>query len=506
MMDALGANIRVDARGREVLRILPRNNDAVNEEWISDKTRYVVDGLRTQRLDRPYIRRDGRLLPASWEEALQLVGDKLKATTPERIAALAGTSAPRRGDVRAEGADDALGSPNIDCRQDGAALDPSLGRASYLFNPTVAGIEQTDVMLVVGSNPRLESPVLNARIRKRWRQGGCASASSARRRRRLALRAPWRRAAVAGSDRARRGRVRSCVEGGEKPIVLVGAGVRWRGRMAGGAGAGGARRWLATGVEPTWNGLAVLHTAAARVGGLDIGFVPASGGLDTAGILHGPAAGDLDVVFLLGADEIDMATLGKAFVVYQGTHGDAGAHRADVVLPGATYTEKSGTYVNTEGRVQMAARAGFPPGEAKEDWAMIRALSAVAGKTLPFDSLGELRQALYKAQPHLGALDQVTPAGTVGLVAIAASGGIRPAVRPRHRRFLLHQPDCPGIRRDGRAVGDAARPVGQGGGVALQDAHHRHHWRYELRRRPSFISGGSMPARGRGSVGCRRRS
>jgi NADH-quinone oxidoreductase subunit G len=313
---------------------------------------------------------------------------------------------------------DALGSANTDCRQDGARIDPATGRAGYLFNPGIAGIEDADAILIVGANPRREAAVLNARIRKRWRAAGIpifviGEAAS--------LTYPYTHLgsgpeSLANLDAA----ARDALAKAERPLVLVGPGALARPDGAAVLSAAAAVAGLVGAVTETWNGFAVLHGAASRVGGLDIGFVPGEGGLDVAAMTAGSA---LDVVFLLGADEIDMARLGSAFVVYVGSHGDAGAHRADVILPGAAYTEKSGTFVNTEGRVQVSNRATFPPGEAREDWAIFRALSDALGKRLPFDSLTQLRAALYRAHPHLAAIDRISPADPAGVVRLAEAGG-----------------------------------------------------------------------------------
>jgi NADH-quinone oxidoreductase subunit G len=425
VMDAVGSNIRVDARGREVLRILPRNNDAVNEEWISDKTRFVADGLRTQRLDRPYIRNNGRLEPASWDGALASVAAKLGKAKPERIGAIAGDVAGAEemfalGDLFRR-----LGSRNVDCRQDGAKLDPQLGRASYLFNASIDGIERADAILLVGTNPRLEASVLNIRIRKRWRQGGLAIGLIGER---ADLTYPYDYLGAGPQTLA------DVVEGkhgfanalrdAKHPLVIVGAAAVARpdGRAV---LAAAAKIALAAGQgkEAGWNAFNVLNGVASRVAGLDLGFVPGEGGLDVAGMLAAAGKGQLDALYLLGADEIDMNALGRAFVVYQGSHGDAGAQRADVILPSSAYTEKSATYVNVEGRAQMASRAAFPPGDAKEDWAIVRALSAQVGHKLPYDSLPALRAGMYKEAPALARLDVVEPAGLAGVEALAARGG-----------------------------------------------------------------------------------
>ena len=413
VMDAIGSAIRIDARGREVMRILPRVNEAVNEEWISDKTRHIVDGLKKQRLDRPFIRDNGKLRPASWTEAFAVIAAKVKAAKPERIGAIAGDLACVEDMFALQGLMGRLGVNNIDCRQDGSKLHPRHGRASYLFNSTIAGIEEADAILIIGSNPRHESPVLNARIRKRWLKGG------------LLLGVIGEKADLtyeynylgSGPDTLA-GFASHPPADKHKPMLLIGQGALAR---ADGAAvlAMAAKAAVSLGVvKDGWNGFCVLHTAAARVGGLDLGFVPGEGGLDALAMAKANA---LDVLFLLGADEIAIAP--GAFVVYQGTHGDIGAHRADVVLPGAAYTEKSGTYVNTEGRVQMADRANFPPGDAREDWAIIRALSDVLGHKLPFDSLSGLRQTLYAQHPHLAQLDEIAPADAVGILALAEAGG-----------------------------------------------------------------------------------
>jgi NADH-quinone oxidoreductase subunit G len=419
VMDAVGSAIRLDARGREVMRILPRINDEVNEEWISDKTRFVWDGLRTQRLDRPYVRRRGKLQPASWPEAFAAIRDAVAKSSADRIGAIAGDLAAVEEIYALKLLMQSLGSANMDCRQDGAALDPANGRAGYIFNPTIDGIEKADALLIVGSNPRFEASVLNARIRKRWRMGefpiGVIGEVGDLRYDYELLGAGTEtlKAVADGSNR-----FLSVLKKAERPMIIVGQGALARSDGAAVLGLA-ANIAKATGaLTPYWNGFAVLHTAAARVGALDLGFVPGQGGKDAAGMM-----GAMDVLFLLGADEFDMNAIGKAFTVYVGTHGDAGAHRADVILPGAAYSEKSGTYVNTEGRVQMANRAGFAPGEAKEDWAILRALSDVLGHRLPFDSLQQLRARLYADYPHFAAIDRIAAGNASDVAALAAQGG-----------------------------------------------------------------------------------
>ena len=413
VMDALGSAIRIDSRGREVVRILPRVNEAVNEEWISDKTRHVVDGLKTQRLDRPYVRVEGKLKAATWGEAFAAIAAKAKATAASRIGAIVGDLASVEEMFALKGLMDKLGAASVDCRQDGAKLDPKLGRASYLFNSTIAGIDEADAIMIIGSNPRLEAPVLNARIRKRWLKGDCLigvvgeKADLTYGYNYLGA-GPDALAAFAEHPPANKA----------KPMFILGAGAV--ARIDGAAVLSlAAKAALSLGVvKDGWNGFNLLHGAASRVGGLDLGLVPGEGGLDARAMAK---AGAVDLLFNLGADEIDIER--GAFVVYIGTHGDRGAHRADVILPGAAYPEKTGIYVNTEGRPQFAERAVFPPGDAREDWAILRALSDALGARLPYDSLAALRAALAAAHPDLVKYDVVAPADPSVFAALAARGG-----------------------------------------------------------------------------------
>ncbi|WP_374570454.1 NADH-quinone oxidoreductase subunit NuoG [Phenylobacterium sp.] len=412
VMDALGSSIRVDARGPAVLRVLPRTNDDINEEWISDKTRYAVDGLSRQRLDKPYVREAGKLRAATWAEALELVASKLKAAQPERIGVIAGDLQDAESMKAALDLFGGLGVKNLDCRQDGMALGDG-PRESWLFNSTIAGIEDADVILLVGTNPRLEAPVLNARLRKRWLAGALRVGVIGEQ---ADLTYPYDYLGagpdtLAGLSKSR-GDFAKALKGAKKAAIIVGAGALNRADSAAvlKAAAGAAKTFGAT-----WN---VLHTAASRVGGLDLGFIPGEGGKSAKEMV---AKGALDVLFLLGADEID-ATSSDAFTVYLGTHGDAGAHKADVILPGAAYTEKNGLYVNTEGRVQMGQRAVFPKGDAREDWAILRALSERVGAKLPYDSLDELRAKLFADHPSFGQIDYA-PAGEGASLDLAALGG-----------------------------------------------------------------------------------
>ena len=409
VLDAVGSNIRIDSRGREVMRILPMLNEEVNEEWISDKTRYACDGLARQRLDKPYVKKDGKLRPVSWNEALAAIAERMQDLDGDKLAAIAGDLCDAEAMTALKGLISSMGSTNVDCRQNGAKLQAGL-RASYIFNTTIAGIERADACLIIGSNPRIEAPIINARLRKRASAGDFPVGVIGEN---VDLTYRFQHLGVGAST------VKEISEGtheffdvlksAERPMLILGQGALSR---PDGEAILASARLIAedTGmVLGEWNGFNVLHTAASRVAGLDLGLVPGDAGRDVAGILDGAASGEIEFVYLLGADEINMSKLANAFVVYQGHHGDAGAHAADVILPGAAYTEKDGTYVNTEGRVQRGRRATFPPGEAREDWTILRALSDVLGKTLPYDNIGELRAEMVQQAPALGQIDIVSP-------------------------------------------------------------------------------------------------
>jgi NADH-quinone oxidoreductase subunit G len=435
VMDGVGSAIRVDTRGREVMRILPRINEAVNEEWISDKTRHVVDGLRTQRLDRPYLREDGKLRPVSWQQAFAAIAAKADRIDGKRIGAIAGDLAAVEDMFALKDLLARCGSSNV-AVQGGDAFDPSGGRAGYIFNPTIAGIDQADALLIIGANPRKDAAVLNARIRKRWRT--CQL--------KVGLIGPKADLTYAydhigaGTDSlsdlaSGKHSFAEILKNAKHPIVLVGAGAAARHDGAAVLSRAAALALDIGAVKDGWNGFAVLHEAASRVGALDIGF--AGGGLSAAQMT---TFGTLDVLFLLGADETKVQD--GTFVVYIGTHGDRGAHRADVILPAAAYTEKSALYVNTEGRVQMTGRAAFPPGEAREDWAIMRALSEAMGRKLPYDSLMGLRQAIFKALPHLMRIDQIEPGKADDIKSLAGKGGSleKPPFKPLIEDFYLTNP------------------------------------------------------------------
>ncbi|MGX0876765.1 NADH-quinone oxidoreductase subunit G [Roseovarius sp. MBR-154] len=372
VMDALGSSIRVDCKGREVMRILPRNHDGTNEEWISDKTRFVWDGLRRQRLDRPYIRENGKLRAATWPEALDKAAEAIKGVS--RLTGLVGDLAPVEAVYALKGVIEGQGG-TVECRTDKARL-PAGHRSAYVGNTAVEALDTAKNFILIGTDPSVEAPVLNARIRKAWINGADVTVVGPK----VDLTYDYTHA---GTDRA----ALDGLNAAEDAIVIVGQGAL---QEADGEAV------LATAQALTGRVL-VLHTAAARVGAMDVGAVT-EGGLDAA--IDGA-----DVIYNLGADEVEIAE--GAFVIYQGSHGDRGAHRADVILPGAAYTEEQGLFVNTEGRPQLALRAGFAPGEAKENWAILRALSGELGATLPYDSMAQLRQALVKDVPHLKKIDRV---------------------------------------------------------------------------------------------------
>jgi len=382
VMDALGSNIRVDTKGREVMRILPRNHDGVNEEWISDKTRFVWDGLRRQRLDTPYIRENGKLRKASWGEALAAAAAAIKG---KKVAGLIGDLVSVEAAFALKQLVTGLGG-NVECRVDNARL-PAGNRSGYVGTATIEDIDSAKFIQLIGTNPRDEAPVLNARIRRAWANGAQVVLVGE------AADLTYDYAHV-GTDRAALagllGKTHDAVLDAPS-IVIVGQGAL---READGAAVLAAAMQLA---EETKSKLMILHTAASRVGAMDIGAV-------TTGGLHAAIDG-ADVIYNLGADEVEIDA--GAFVIYQGSHGDRGAHRADIILPGAAYTEENGLFVNTEGRPQLAMRAGFAPGEAKENWAILRALSAELDATLAYDSLVQLRQALVAEVPHLAQIDEI---------------------------------------------------------------------------------------------------
>lgn len=465
VMDAVGCNIRVDSRGSEVMRVLPRLNEEVNEEWISDKTRFSYDGLRRRRLDMPMVKRSGKLEVAEWKDAFAAIRDRVDGLDGAKIAFIVGDLVDCETMVLVRELATRLGSPHVDCRQDGAALDASR-RAGYLFNSTIAGIDRADACLLVGTNPRWEAPVINARLRKRWRQGGFKIA-------RIGDPHPLTYPVEelgAGTDTLAalmRGELAfaDALRQAKSPMMVVGMSALARSDGAAvlklasdGAGEFGL-------VRDGWNGFNVLHTAAARVGGLDLGLVPGQNGRNVAGILEDAAAGAIEVVFLIGADEIDTNGLGRAMVVYQGSHGDRGATRADVILPGAAYTEKNASWVNTEGRLQRGKLAVFPPGEAKEDWKILRALSEVLGRTVPLDTLGQVRARMAELAPALAKPGTVSRAewGALGREDDLDRAPFAPAIKD----FYLTNPIC----RASAVMNDCSALFVQGGNLEATGTH-----------------------------------
>ena len=378
VLDALGSNIRVDTKGREVMRILPRNHDGVNEEWLSDKSRYAWDGLRRQRLDKPYVRENGKLRPAGWGEALAAAATAMKSG---KVAGIVGDLAPVEAIFALKELIEGQGG-SVECRTDGAKL-PAGNRSAYVGTGSVADIDSAKAIMLIGTNPRAEAPVLNARIRKAWQKGAAVGLVG------QPVDLTYDYAHLGTGHDALKGLFGMNPENAHDKETLVIIGQAALTGENGAAALADAMRYA----EATQSKFLVLHTAASRVGALDVGAV-SDGGVE-----------DADVIFSLGADEVDIPE--GPTVIYQGSHGDRGAHRADIILPAAAWTEENGLFVNTEGRPQLAMRASFPPGEAKENWAILRALSAELGATLPYDSLAQLRAKLVEAVPHLKAIDTV---------------------------------------------------------------------------------------------------
>jgi NADH-quinone oxidoreductase subunit G len=463
VMDAVGSNIRVDARGTDVLRVLPRLNEEINEEWLSDKSRHAVDGLRRQRLDTPYARVGGKLSPISWPQALDMFATRLKGDAA-KIGAIAGDLCDGEGLKAALDLLRSLGVANTDCRQDGAGFGASGQRGEYLFNTTIMGIEDADAVLIIGSNPRIEAPLVNARLRKAWLQGGLDLIGVIGEA--VDLTYPYE---ILGAgpktlaDLAKgKGDFFKRFAKAEKPMIIIGMGALARADGAQVLKLAAELGMKANIVREGWNGWNMLHTAAGRVGAMDLGFLPASGGMDTPAMI---TSGALETLILLGADEITVP--GGPFVVYVGSHGDKGASRADLILPAAAYTEKNATYVNTEGRVQQGRRAVFPKGDAREDWAIFRAVSALVGHTLPYDNLSALRAKLMADAPSFAGQDFAPGAITpLNLKLVGAMGEVdgAPFVSPI-KDFYLTNPiarssevmaECSASRKAANAAAIAA--------------------------------------------------
>ncbi|MDI9409763.1 MAG: molybdopterin-dependent oxidoreductase, partial [Candidatus Pacebacteria bacterium] len=432
--DALGSAIRIDSRGNEVLRILPRTHDAINEEWISDKTRHAVDGLRTRRLDRPLLRVDNRLEPIEWSQAFALLGGKIKAAKPEHIAALTGPLCDAEAIFALKQMMTKLGVVNTDCRPAGsilgtAANNGKVNLGATRFNSSIAGIDSADLILIIGSNPRWEAAVLNARIRKRYLTGKVKIALVGAA---VDLTYPYLHlgddASVLkdltnGKTKGEVETFRSQLLAAESPMVIVGDGVFAREDAAALTVALDQFIDHFGIVRDGWNGYNCLQRSTGIATGLEVGFIPGLGGKSTAEIFKAANGGEMELLYLLGVDEFDLAADCKTFIVYQGHHGDAGAHRADLILPAAAYSEKSATYFNLEGRPQLAALATFPPGEAREDWKIIRALAEPCGVMLDYIDLGQLRAVMAREIPSLKNIGQITKVSWTGLGGAAGTAG-----------------------------------------------------------------------------------
>ena len=414
VMDAMGAAIRVDAKGDGVMRIMPEVNEDINEEWLSDKSRFVWDGLARQRLDTPYVRVDGRLKPASWGEAFAAAKEALSKPA-EKIGVVAGDLIEVEQAKAALDLFRSLGVQNTDCRPAGAKYGTDGVREHYILNPTLAGVEEADALLLVGVNPRVEAAVWNARIRKTWLWADLKVALIGE-----AADLTYDYTHLGNSaDALTKAETAEFLKGAKRPMIVLGEGALCHDdgeailaaaiKLANETGA----------VADDWAGFGVLHNAAGRVGALDVGFVPGEGGEATAEIL----GGGKETIVLLGADDTDLSKTSAATVIYVGSHGDAGASRADIILPSAAYTEMAATYVNTEGRVQVTSKAVQPKGEAREGWAIFRALSDVMGKTLPYDTVEALRESLRENAVFAGIGYAPGATGAEALKAVPESAG-----------------------------------------------------------------------------------
>lgn len=412
VMDAVGSNIYIHVRNNEIMRILPRTNDAINENWIADKARFSYDGLCIQRLDVPYVRKNGKLERSTWVDALKTIVKKITSVSPTEIGIISGRLTDVETLFLMRQLADSMDIPHRDCFQETVFL-PTAERGDYLFNTTIEGIEKADACLIIGTNPRREAPLVNARLRKRHLKGdfpiGLVGPS-------MELTYPYEHLSDAMTvlNEIAAGKHPFCKVLGKaaNPMLMLGMGAL---RSVEGEAVYKTSRFIAQEfnfVHKDWNGFNILHTDTAPLGGVEVGFLPAVDGYNSATMIKAAQSGKLKVLYLLGADEIPMQSLGNVFVIYQGHHGDAGAHRADVVLPGAAYTEKSAFYVNTEGRVQETTAAIQPLGEAKEDWKIIRGLSEVLGHKLPYNTREQIVEDLKKCYKTFTVKNKVVPART----------------------------------------------------------------------------------------------
>tara|TARA_Y100000590_G_scaffold470659_1_gene667515 strand:+ start:7546 stop:9597 length:2052 start_codon:yes stop_codon:yes gene_type:complete len=396
VMDAIGSNIRIDSKGTEVMRITPIYNEDINEEWISDKTRFIWDGLKSQRIDRPYIRSNGKLVESSWNEAFLYIKNLIKDIPPERIGCISGDMVTAEEMFLMKALMNKLGSTNYDCRQDDSSITNEFGRSLYIFNPSISGIESADGLVIIGSNPRFDSPVLNARIRKRWLTGEL-KISLIGQKNDLTYEYNYIGNSPSDIDVADKIGLKDC----ENIIWLVGDdaiarpdGINILSQIIQCADQSGS-------INDRWNGFAFLHKSASRVAGLDLGFIPNKNSMSAINMVRSEK---IDLLFMLEADEIKAENKHK---IYIGSHGDNGANNADVILPGSCYTEKSGYYMNTEGRLQVTNRAVFPPGKAKDNWKIIVELSNYLKQSLNYLNLNDIRRKMIKEYPVFSNINQI---------------------------------------------------------------------------------------------------
>ena len=404
VMDAVGSNIRIDTKGNKVMRVLPRNNDEVNEEWISDKTRFFWDGLSLQRIDKPYLRENGKLRQVSWKKAIDVASDKLLNTNPKKIASITGDLVSIESIYSIKKLMDSIKSPNTECRQDGSKING--GREKWLFNSKLSGIDVSDGCLLIGTNPRIEAALINSRIvrkskEKNYSIGLLGNKSE------LNYNYDY-----LGDDPSiiydlidNKNPFCEKLSEMNKPIMIIG-----QGALKGDEGEDYLNLCIELAnnynfLKNDWNGFNVLHTAASRPGAMEIGFLPKERGKDLDQIIDGYKKGDISTLFLLGADEIEISEKTDCFVIYQGHHGDKGANIADLILPSPSFNEQNGLFINTEGRIQESIRATFPIGEAKEDWEIISLISKKMGLENIDNSFEDLRSSLFQSFPHLADID-----------------------------------------------------------------------------------------------------
>lgn len=408
VMDAVGSNIRIDTKGNKVMRVLPRNNDEINEEWISDKTRFFWDGLSLQRIDKPYLRIDGKLKKISWEKALDVASKRLLNSKPEKIASIIGDLASIESIYALKKLMDLIKSPNTECRQDGSKI--SGGRERWLFNSKLSGIDESDGCLLIGTNPKIEAAIINSRLIRKSKENNYSIGLLGSK---VDLNYNYK---FLGDDPAI---IYDLIHGKSpfnknlskmsKPLMIIG-----QGALRGDKGEDFLNLCIELAhkynfLKDEWNGFNVLHTAASRPGAMEIGFLPGKKGKDLDQIIKGYKTGDISTLFLLGADEIDISEKNDCFIIYQGHHGDKGANIADLILPSPSFNEQNGLFINTEGRVQESIRATFPLGEAKEDWEIISLISKNMGLANIFNSFEELRSSLFEDYPNLSDLDFCLP-------------------------------------------------------------------------------------------------